>query len=294
MTRWTPSAQYRTVAAANRAFYAKTAHRYDTTECCVVGARLQQLLEVDLDRIAGNLLSKPPRAVQALDACGGSGNVAHKLSTRGMRVTICDLSPHLLDVFRLKHGSDVARVEIVCAEIGEYLASTKSSFDLIVFSSALHHLEDIHGVLALAVERLNPGGLLFTIFDPTSRRDSLTRALHWLDYVAFKIHRHPRDIPAAMLRNLRRRVRSRGRRNGSNGSNLTITNDNVGLLAEYHVARGIDDIALVHWLQGMGCEVVWHDRYPDARYGAIRSLLRLLNKATEFKLLLRKPLLEAR
>ena len=294
VTHWSPSPQYRTVAEANRAFYAKTARRYDTTESCVVATRLQHELEGDLDRIVGGLLVKPASEVQALDACGGSGNVARKLSMRGMRVTLCDVSPELLDVFRSKQSATERPVEIVCAEIGDYLASAGRSFDLIVFSSALHHLAEVPGVLTLAFERLNPGGLLYTVFDPTSGRDAWTRALTHLDYIAFKLHRQPTDLPAGIMRHLRRKLAKLGRRRDGHQKDLSITNDNVGELAEYHAARGLDDVALVRSLREIGFDVLWHHRYPDARYAAIRRALRWLNKATEFKLLVRKPLAEAR
>jgi 2-polyprenyl-3-methyl-5-hydroxy-6-metoxy-1,4-benzoquinol methylase len=285
---WNPSARYRKVADANRAFYARTARWYDGTEPCVVSARLQQALEADLDRIVGGPLAKAPHTARALDACGGSGNVASKLLRRGVRVTVCDVSPDLLEIFRLKHAGDDGSVEIVCAEIGEYLARSDAHFDLIVFSSALHHLEDIRGVLTLAFERLNPGGLLFTVFDPTSRQHTLARALTRLDYVAFKIHKQPADVPASILRHVRRTWRGR-RRDDTAGEELSITDDNVGVLAEYHVDRGIDDLDLVRWLRQIGFEVVWHQRYSDARYAATRVLLRWLDEVTMFKLLLRKP-----
>jgi len=49
------------------------------------------------------------------------------------------------------------------AEIQGFLQDDDRRWNLVVFSSALHHLEDYRAVLALAVRRLAPGGVLATI-----------------------------------------------------------------------------------------------------------------------------------
>jgi 2-polyprenyl-3-methyl-5-hydroxy-6-metoxy-1,4-benzoquinol methylase len=288
MPQWEPSPQYGKIVEANRRFYARYADSYESTETCVVDPRAQRGLEHDLDRI-WELLRADGGPVTVLDACGGSGTVAVKLLERGAEVTVCDISPELLDILECKCAQRSFAPRIVCAEIAEFLATDPVSYDLITFSSALHHLEDIEAVLSLARNRLRPGGLLFTVFDPTRRTTAAVRSLVSLDFLAFKLHRHARDVVPALWRRLRRR---RARLAGRVGAarELELSDATVGVLAEYHVGMGIDDLALADRLVRGGFEMVWHERYAGARYLVTRFLLDRLTAVTAFKLLLLRPL----
>src|SRR5262245_35588930 len=182
------SVDYATVAEANRRFYARVADLYDTTESCVIDPLAQRDLESDLGYLLG-LLNRPAGEIRALDACGGSGNVSLKLLRRGGHVTVADISQQLLEVLKRKCEANGYAPEIHCGEIGKFLQETDRVFDLITFSSALHHLQDIESVLRLACRRLAPGGLLFTCHDPTSRarHKGLTRLALQMEYYAFKM-----------------------------------------------------------------------------------------------------------
>ena len=68
----------------------------------------------------------------------------------------------------------------------------------------------------------------------------------------------------------------------------------VGMLAEYHVEQGIDDIGLVERLKGVGYEVVWHERSTKCRSAWVRPIIEFLGDKTSFKLLLRKPAVPGR
>ncbi len=288
MSGWNPSPQYRKVAEANRQYYADTAQAYDATETCVVSHQAQLMLEVDVDRIIG-VLGKPSQTIRALDACAGSGNISLKLLKRGTDVTSADISPDLLKIFQEKCAANGFSPKIVCAEIGDFLARSEDVYDLIVFSSALHHLETIEPILSQAFVRLRPGGLLFTVFDPTSWRDlsGLGRLILRGDYYFFKVSAQTSDLPAAIQRRLRR-MRAKYRQGKDDKHGLDLSKENLGVLAEYHVEQGIDDIHLVEELKQIGFEVIWHQREPNARYVVSRALLRLSNQVSSFKLLLRK------
>lgn len=286
MSDWKPSSQYQQIAEANRQYYAKAAQMYEATETCVTDSEAQQALERDLEMII-DFLGKPISALHALDACGGSGNIAIKLLKRGLNVTISDISAELLDMFRSKCELQGFTPKIVNAEIGEFLTKPSDNYDLIVFSSALHHLQNVEQVLTLAFARLGPGGLLFTVFDPTARRSikMLSRIILWLDYVTFKVLQQTSDLLPSLVRRIRRTF-------SSNTQQQHISDANLGVLAEYHAWHGIDDIALVERLTQMGLEVIWHARYPGGRYAVTRAIISGLKDATSFKLLLRKKKLQ--
>ena len=177
---------------------------------------------------------------------------------------------------------------IVQSEIAQHLSQQKSQYDLITFSSALHHLQNITEVLTLAYQSLVPGGLVFTVFDPTAKslQKTLTKLILRLDYFAFKVVKQPGDLPSAFIRRILR-TRTNTRTQGK--QDLEMTDANTGVLAEYHVDEGIDDLRLVSNLQAIGYQVVWHHRYSSARFFLIKKLVNWMGDATSFKLLLKKP-----
>ncbi len=197
-------------------------------------------------------------------------------------------SPELQGIFQAKCRGLGLQPQTVCSEIGDFFAQTEKKFDLIIFSSALHHLENIDEVLALAFGRLNTNGLLFTIFDPTSKQglSIISKILLRTEYYAFKIFCQTSDLPKAVGRRLSRILSGS---KAADKSHVEINNATVGMLAEYHVDSGIDDVALTHRLQKVGYEVVWHERMAGARFAVTRHILNWWGDVTSFKLLLRKP-----
>jgi ubiquinone/menaquinone biosynthesis C-methylase UbiE len=286
MTDWKPSADYQKIAEANREYYALTAAQYESSETCVTDSVVQAALEHDIDEIVAQLGGAAAQ-LRALDACGGAGNISIKLLKRGMQVTLADISPDLQAIFRRKCAEQGFQARTFLGEIGAFLAQPGDKFDLITFSSALHHLADIDGVLNLAFSRLAPGGLVFTVFDPT-RRDNhrvLTRLAMRLEYFGFKAFCQTADVPKAALRRLRRIL---SHSSADNKSAVELNASTAGLLAEYHVEKGIDDRALVTRMKQVGYEVVWHERYAGTRFKLTQRLIERMGDATAFKLLLRK------
>ena len=284
---WQPSTTYKKIAEANREFYAKTAGQYDATESCVTDSGTQSELEATLDRVLA-VLGKRPGEVLALDACGGSGNISLKLLRRGVEVILTDISPELQGIFEAKCGQLGLRSQTVCSEIAEFLSATGLSFDLIVFSSALHHLENIDEVLTLAFDRLKPNGLLFTVFDPatSARLSTVSRILLRTEYFAFKVFCQTADLPKAVGRRVSRMVSGSS---SDDKSSVNLNSATAGMLAEFHVEKGIDDLALTQRLRQVGYEVVWHERSAGTRFALTGWIVRRLGDVTSFSLLLRKP-----
>ena len=286
MSNWKPSDQYRKIAEANRVFYAQNAATYDSSETCVTDRKGQEALERDLDRVL-EAAGKQPSQLKALDACGGSGNISLKLLRRGVNVTLADISAELQGIFQRKCAERGYTPTVVCTEIGSFLTSSAEPFDLIVFSSALHHLENIDEVLKLAHARLTPGGLLFSIFDPTpnSAKSLVSRIALRVEYFCFKLFCQTSDLPGAFGRRFRRFLS--GAKAGDK-SNVALDGSTAGVLAEYHIEKGIDDLALVERMRKVGFDVVFHDRLAGTRYGLTAAVIRRMGDVTTFKLLLRR------
>ncbi len=279
----TEEIDHQAIAAANRRFYAKAAETYEATETCVVDSRRQALLERQIDDVLQLLGNWSLETTIALDACGGSGNVSLKLLRRGVKVVNVDVSPEMLQIFRRKLAEAGHHADVVESEVADYLRRTQYSFDIVVFSSALHHLKDLEALMVLVFARLRPGGVLLTSFDPTlrSRLNWWSRIVIWLDYVWFKLTQQTGDFLRAAMRRLRRSI------GGDRGATSNEAFD--GVLAEYRARTGIDDLSLEAFLERIGFEIVRHLRVAEARFTGCRWLLKALAEATEFSILARKP-----
>ena len=162
-----------------------------------------------------------------------------------------------------------------CAEIGSFLANTSSKFDLIVFSSALHHIEDYTSILKIAATRLNKNGFIYTIFDPI-KCDFPTYLILRFEMILNAATKYPSE--ACMI--ARRQAITKIHRN---------FDPNIAVEYEYYAKSGIDDFSLINSLKEIGIQIVIHERYTDARYTFVRQLLSVLKRSTNFKLLLRLP-----
>ena len=260
-------------ADANRLLYAELAGEYDHSEHCIAQAGVRRLLDELLDRAIAALPAERRAAPRVLDACGGTGNVSELLARRGIATTLADVSPQMLTRWREKAARIGIEAETVEGEIDSFLAEDGREWDLIVFSSALHHLDDYVAVSRQAAGRLAPGGVLVTAFDPIRTDDRLTHRLRRFDYLLFLASR-PRTLAAALTRKARRR----------NAGGV-----NVGDLAEKHALEGVDDPSIVAALEADGIEILEHRRYACQRYRLTERIIRATRRATTFHLIARRP-----
>lgn len=257
-------------AEANRRFYRTVAETYDEKELAVANPRARALLHGALQR-ALSLVSSSPAV---LDACGGSGNASELIVRMGAHPVLVDVSPEMLALWREKAKALDVDPEVVEAEILDFLRNDRRMWDVVVFSSALHHLDDYERVVEMALARIRPGGVLVTAFDPPSagRGDRLLRRLDW---VLFQAIHEPRDFLTT--------VRGRFRRS-------RLEEAPVGRLAERYALDGVDDLALCRLLESRGFEILVHERSPEARLGIVRALLRIMGRSGAFHLLARRRL----
>jgi len=166
---WAP----RITADANRRFYAAAAEEYDLTEDCVIDPVERERLR----RALSKAIAAASERRHVLDACGGSGNASLVLHELGVTPVTVDISPEMLNIYRRKAKACGYEAETKVAEIQGFLQDDDRRWNLVVFSSALHHLEDYGAVLALAVRRLAPGGVLVTILIRSPSGRSGTRSV---------------------------------------------------------------------------------------------------------------------
>ncbi len=254
---------------ANRRFYRTVAATYDEKEFAVANPRARSLLREALQQALSLVGSDPA----VLDACGGSGNASEMLVRMGVRPVLVDVSPEMLRLWRAKAGALGIEPEVVESEILDFLQADPRTWDVIVFSSALHHLENYERVVEAAISRIRRGGVLVTAFDPTpaTRGDRLLRRLDW---VLFQAVHEPRNF----LETLRACLRRSG-----------VGEPPIGRLAERYALEGVDDLALRRLLESHGFEILLHERTTDARLTVMRAFLRLMRRSGAFQLIARRP-----
>lgn len=261
-----------TAAEANRRLYADQAPHYDSTEGCVVDPRLKRRLR---ETLSFALLHLPQRAVpRVLDACGGSGNASLMLLEAGADPLTVDVSQEMLSIYTSKAESRGYRPKTSVEDIDAFLSRCSRRWDLIVFSSALHHIEDYRAVLSAAMDRVAPGGIILTIFDPTCV-GSVGRLLRRLDYL---IHFAVTD-PSAFVRRMLVRMRMSG------GARA----EDIGVLAERHAMTGIDDVSLLSLAADRGWNTLRHVRFYEARFRASRAIFRFLRLTSSFSIVMQAP-----
>jgi SAM-dependent methyltransferase len=219
-----------------------------------------------------------PAIVRCLDAGGGTGNAASLLVEMGLRPVVLDVSPEMLARWKEKASSLGHDADVIAGDVATYLEQEPSEWDLIVFSSVLHHLDHPESVLRAAARRLAPGGVLVTVFDPidAGRFGKALRRGDWMLYATI----HDRSALAGALK-----ARIEGQRtSGRDGPH-------IGQLAERHALRGLRDLEVAETLREAGLEILKHDRFYEARYRWVVAAFRVLHRPSSFSIVARRPAL---
>lgn len=280
------SDSYRLVAEANRLKYASQSTAYLKNTECVNATDAQRALTEHIEE-AIKLRGPQDGPLRALDACGGSGNAALKMQELGCGTTLADISPELIRVYTQECEQRGYECNAKTGEIGSYLLETDDVFDLIFFSSALHHLEDPALVIKLAGDRLAPGGVIATIFDPCPlprRARMITEPLRMLR----RASRNPKLILTRFGAVSHRLLGSKSTTK-IDVESAELTRDNIGLLAEYHGRSGLNDYALVKQVEATTpLRVVHHNRYIGHVPRLARLWLSILHSPNRFTLIFQK------
>jgi len=274
-----------TAVEANRRMYAEIAEDYDSCEDCVVDPELRGRLVETLAEAVG-ILKGRGSDISALDACGGSGNASLILLEHGITPETVDLSPEMIGIYERKARAAGHEPETAVAEIGTFLREAGRSWDLVVFASALHHLDDYLTVVDFALDRVSPGGILVAWHEPL-HGGRVGQVVRRLDYMAYVIRTSPGRLPGLFVQRVRGLVsRVRG---GRGDSGKEAAEPNVGALAEKYAQSGVDADAIVRLVEARGGKIVAHPRYHNARFAITRRLLRRLDAPTTFSLTAQLP-----
>src|SRR5215467_1924491 len=192
------------VIEANVTFYLDMAEKYDTYETYLFDPALQQSLEDDLDKI-GSHLALLGRTPHCLECGGGTGNLTLKMCKRGWAVTVVDVSEQMLDLLQQKARAQGYSPTLIHSPIEEYLQNAGGSYDLVAFSSVLHHLYSYESVVEHALKQLRPDGVFYSNYDPlTPKSPFFARLFDSFDTTIAKILFDPADVVPGIRRRLRK------------------------------------------------------------------------------------------
>ncbi len=224
-----------------------------------------------------------PRTPLVLDAGCGTGHLAREFIKAGCRVDVNDISPEMVRVTlarisRLQRNT-VSHTQDV-NELLERLARGRRQYDVICFSSMLHHVVDYVKSVRLATKLLRPGGIIYIVGEPMwfgkGGLDRSSRFAIWASaqYInAYKAVRNPR-YAIRFIREQYLRRKSEGK------PEIDIA------LAEYHGRTGLDHERILRTLRQERCVVLSLTKYTVHPGRAVRLLDPLLSdRSRTFKLI---------
>ena len=212
---------------------------------------LYEEYDVLFNAVINELKSTRGAQFKALDLCGGTGKGAFVVKRHAPKaqVSLVDLAPPMLDIAMeqaQKEGIDDLRI---IAEDAFTFLERKELFDLIILSSAIHHFKDPVELITKAAKRLEIGGLIITIADPTTLIKS--RRYKFMEFLA--------------VDKVQKQARVKARFSPRPEDNFDI--------AEYQTITGIDDHALLSELKDYNIDALIHIRYPAGESKLTRLMI---------------------
>jgi SAM-dependent methyltransferase len=184
----------------------------------------------------------------------------------------------MLAILERKVRSAGSSATFLNESVESFFARSGETFDLISFSSVLHHLYSPLNAIKTAAERISPQGFFYSIFDPVPQSSKFTAGcFSALDTFIAKLSHDRADF----FPGLARRIRKLGTRRDTTHGRAVIS---VGDLAEYHARQGIDDEAIENALVQAGFAVD-RKRYPVGRTALMHHANRHLRLLLNFKIL---------
>lgn len=200
--------------------------------------------EVIFQAVINVLHDRLGHSARAVDVCGGTGKAAFvvKKCNPCCNVTLVDISPKMLEIAQLKaKRMGIKDLHIIQADAFSFLEG-EGEYDLIIFSSAIHHFKDPGKLLCAAADKLTPEGIIITIADPTILIKS--KRYKMLEFLVINL-----EGKKKILRNILKSKRH-------------ASVDRKWDIAEYQAFKGIDDKAFAGQLSAQGLHPLVHLRYP--------------------------------
>jgi len=224
---------------------------YDAAHPEIFGRFEQQRIAKDIDLIASLIATRS--CVRVLDIGCGTGNLALKFLNRGYHVRAVDISSQMIEVLRSKVDlTSLDRIEFIVSDAADIMTDTRTygTWDVIAFSSVLHHLPDYQTVLSFCLRQLRPGGILYVCHEPLAgstegKRFGLSLVIKMLDS-ADNIYIYARKLFVYLVQSLRNRKLFR---------RIDYS------WSDYHAKIGINADEVIRQLESEGAKTLLYETY---------------------------------
>lgn len=163
------------VKTANRKWHNIEAGFYDRLRTEIWNRFEQERIRSDIGEIKQKIAKG-----KVLDIGCGTGNLALKFLRRGYEVKGVDISEKMLAGLREKVKVEgKRRLELIRAEVNQFLGEDDNKYNIIAFSSVLHHLPNYFETLRKAISRLKEPGIIYIVHEPLPAKVSNHRP-KWL------------------------------------------------------------------------------------------------------------------
>lgn len=149
----------------------------------------------DIKFIRRQISAKNP---SALDIGAGTGNLSLKFLKYGFSVTAVDISKEMLDVLRKKNVT--GQIRLVESDVDSFILKEDRKYDVVAFSTMLHHVPNYIETIKNVIQLLNEGGILYIVHEPAKKKCSKSvfsffwRTIGKLDNVLSFIRAHLKGI----------------------------------------------------------------------------------------------------
>lgn len=157
------------ILMSNRDFHSLEAEVYDLHHGEIFNSYAQHRTKKVLQESLNKFLNLTKMAnLTALDCACGTGNVSEKLLKQKIKIDAVDISSEMLRLYNEKFSNKYADYfRTIESDLDSYLENiTPASYQIIAFSSALHHLPDYEATIRKAIVALARPGLLIILHEP--------------------------------------------------------------------------------------------------------------------------------
>ena len=142
----------------------KEAAFYDRLHLEINNLYARRFTDKDVNYIFRNISTEIPTV---LDVGCGTGYLTLRFLNHGSKVFALDISQEMLNVLEKK--LDKPGAALILADVDTYIKNTNEVFDVITFSSVLHHLPDYLDTIRNAMHLLRNGGIVYITHEPLGK-----------------------------------------------------------------------------------------------------------------------------
>jgi len=254
----------------NRKLHNFSANNFDNYPPNIM-RELKDMLFVDVSCMQVMLCPKLIRTFRALDCGAGTGILGEILVNKNFDTYLMDISKEMIEICKKKTDN---KAKYIVSDAQSLLAHTPKKFDVICFTSVLHHIKDYIGVLELAIDRLNPGGFIYIADEPqlvTKEKPMSCKMIEWFEGNIINTYRLCKN-PKHALNFLSKK-----------DADFDVS------IAEFHAAKGIDEKKIQDLFDKKGFKTIGFSTY---RFHSLKMLQWFdwfyKNQPKTFKMMARK------